>query len=253
MGEPIRHRLKAGAVGFWLTLPSTVSAEKVAHVGYDVLGLDLQHGQSEYHDALAVLGAVGAAGVPLIVRVPANEAWWIGRVLDAGAEGVIVPLVNDGAEARQAVAACRYPPQGERSYGPLRSGMYIGPRPDVANEVVTCLVMIETARGLANVEEIASVPGVDALFIGPSDLAISLGMQPGADGNPEFEASMARIRRAAIAAGIGVGLPCGSGLAARRRLDEGFTFAFAASDIGALVGAAEAELAAARSGQSTEA
>jgi 4-hydroxy-2-oxoheptanedioate aldolase len=246
MRDPIRPRLKTGAIGFWLTLPATVAAEKVAHLGYDFVGLDLQHGQSEYRDALAVLGAVGAAGVSVIARVPGNEAWWIGRVLDAGAEGVIVPLVNDAADARRAVAACRYPPLGERSYGPMRSGMYIGPDPDVANEVVSCLVMIETARGLENVEDIARVPGVDALFVGPSDLAISLGLKPGADGNPVFEASLARIREAAGAAGVGVGLPCASGAATRRRLDEGFTFAFAASDVGVLVAGAEAELAAAR-------
>jgi 4-hydroxy-2-oxoheptanedioate aldolase len=245
---PIRSRLTSGAIGFWLTLPATVSAEKVAHLGYDFLGLDLQHGQSEYRDALGVLGAVGSTGIRLIARVPANEAWWIGRVLDAGAAGVIVPMINDAAEARRAVAACRYPPLGERSYGPLRSGMYIGPDPEVANEVVACIVMIETTRGLANVEEIASVPGVDGLFVGPSDLAISLGLKPGVTGNARFDESMARIRTAASNAGIAVGLPCPSGAQVRRRFEEGFTFAFAATDLNLIVAGAEAELAAARSG-----
>ena len=127
MIREVRPRLREGAIGFWLTLPSTVSAEKVAQLGYDFVGIDLQHGQGEYRDALAILGALGASGMPAVVRVPGNEAWWIGRILDAGAQGVVVPMVNDRSEAEHAASACRYPPIGNRSYGPRRSGMYIGP------------------------------------------------------------------------------------------------------------------------------
>jgi 4-hydroxy-2-oxoheptanedioate aldolase len=141
--------------------------------------VDQQHGVVDYASMVPMLQAIGAAGAAPITRVLSNDPYRIMKALDAGALGVIVPLVNDAGEAANAVAACRYPPHGIRSYGPIRASSVIGSRDpeDLAGEVL-CIVMVETREGLENVEEIAATPGIDGIYIGPADLALSLGLPP---------------------------------------------------------------------------
>jgi 4-hydroxy-2-oxoheptanedioate aldolase len=245
-------RLRAGTptVGFWLTTGCPPAAERLALLGYDYLCLDLQHGLVDYADCLAFLTAVDAAGtatVPL-VRVPANDAAWIGRVLDAGAHGVIVPLVDTAEEAAAAVRACRYPPAGRRSWGALRGGLRIGPDPRVADDTVCCIVMIETAEGLANLDAICATPGLDAIYVGPSDLSLALGApRPGeVAGIPEFAEAVAAAREAAARAGIAAGIHCLDGATAARRLAEGFHLTTVSSDLTHLEDAARRALETAR-------
>lgn len=244
-----RARRREPVVGYWMTLDSPVLAERLAGIGYDYLVLDAQHGE---HDAraqlvglLAVDAAAGSAG---LVRVEANLATPIGRALDLGAAGVIVPLINTADDAATAVAAARYPPRGIRSYGPLRSDLRIGPTPAESDDTVLVLAMIETADGLENLEEIAGTPGLDGVYVGPSDLSIGLGAAyPGDPAIADsFSRALARIREVCDREGIIAGIHTPSGEAAAARLAEGFTLATVAHDVGHLVDSARRHLAVTR-------
>jgi 4-hydroxy-2-oxoheptanedioate aldolase len=242
-------RARQTQVGYWVALDSPTSTERIASLGYDYVSLDGQHGLFGYSGMLAALTAIDAAGRAVgMVRVAANDPTQIGRALDAGAVGVIVPLVNSAEEAAAAVAASRYPPVGIRSYGPTRAMLRIGPAPADTNRTVIVLAMIETAEGLANVEEIAATPGLDGLYIGPSDLTIAVG--GAAPGDPSvtdaFEAALVRIRQACEANGIAAGLHTRSGEEAAKRIPEGFTLLTVAGDITHLEAVAQAHLLAAR-------
>jgi 4-hydroxy-2-oxoheptanedioate aldolase len=236
-------------VGYWVVLDSPPSTERIARLGYDYVSLDGQHGLFGYSGMLAGLTAIDAAGRAVgMVRVGANDVTLIGRALDAGAAGVIVPLVNSAEEAALAVAASRYPPAGIRSYGPSRAMLRIGPAPAETNETVIVLVMIETPEGLANVEAIAATPGIDGLYIGPSDLTIAVGgARPGDPAvSDAFEAALVRIRTACEDNGIAAGLHTRSGEEAAKRMSEGFTLLTVAGDITHLEAVAQAHLVAAR-------
>jgi 4-hydroxy-2-oxoheptanedioate aldolase len=237
-------------IGYWVSSDSAAIAERLASVGYDYICLDVQHGLLDYPGVLRGLTAVAAGGAAGIVRVPPGDPAWIGRALDAGARGVIVPLVSTAEQAAAAVAACRYPPAGQRSFGPVRSALAIGPAPRAADDQVACIVMIETAEGLANAAAICAVPGVDAVYVGPSDLSISLGADDPVAGwaRPEFARALADIRSAAQAAGIGCGMHCSDGEAGARFLADGFTFVSISSDLTHLQAAGRAHLARARGG-----
>ncbi|WP_328581244.1 HpcH/HpaI aldolase family protein [Streptomyces sp. NBC_00370] len=243
-------RARQELIGYWSVLDSPVSTERVARLGYDYVALDAQHGLIEYRGLLASLTAVDTKGSTAVglVRVEANEAAAIGHALDAGAAGVIVPLVDSAADAADAVAAVRYPPLGRRSYGPMRSALRIGPTPADAHEQTVVIAMIETAEGLDQVAAICATPGLDGIYVGPSDLRIGLGgatpNDPALDG--EFEAALVTVREAAAAAGIAAGIHNPDGASAARRLAEGFTFATVASDLVHLEQAASGHLAAAR-------
>lgn len=244
-----RARRRDPVVGYWITLDSPVLTERLAGVGYDYVVLDAQHGELDGRAQLAGLLALDAAGGAAgLIRVEANDATPIGRALDLGAAGVIVPLINSATDAAAAVSAARYPPRGIRSYGPLRSDPRVGPTPAEVNATVLVLAMIETAGGLANVEAIAATPGLDGVYIGPSDL--SLGLGAAFPGDPavaeEFEAALTRIRAACEASGIIAGIHTPGGEVAARRLAEGFTLATVAHDVGHLVSAARDHLAVAR-------
>lgn len=243
-----RLRGRERTVGYWSVIDSPVSTEWLAHVGWDYIALDLQHGLIGYSGMVAGLTAIDASGSTVgMIRVESNDPTPIGRALDAGAAGVIVPLVNTAEEAARAVAAATYPPAGVRSYGPMRSQLRIGPTPADANRDTVVVVMIETPQGLANVEEICAVPGLDGVYVGPSDLRLAVG---GAHPNDptvddEFEAAVARVREAAAAAGIAAGIHTPDGAVAARRLAEGYTFATVASDLTHLKAASAAHLKAA--------
>src|SRR5512133_491772 len=242
-------RGRATVLGYWAVLDNPVGTERLARTGYDYVALDAQHGLIGYSGLLRGLTAIDAAGGCVgLVRVEANDITPIGRALDAGAAGVIVPLINTAADAAAAVAATRYPPVGIRSYGPMRSGLRIGPEPALANRSVVVLAMIETPQGLANVEEIAATPGLDGLYIGPSDLTLAVGGATPSDAAVAdvFDKALTRVRNACEAAGITTGIHSASGTIAARRLAEGFTFVSSASDLTHLEQAARDHLAAAR-------
>ena len=167
----LRERLEAGgpAIGLWASIPSPLTAEAAALAGADYVVADQQHGALDPATLMAMLQAIAGAGSTGLVRVAANDPFAIGQALDLGAAGVIVPMVSSREEAARAVAACRYQPEGIRSFGALRAG---------AGERPLCLVMIETREGLEQAREIAGTPGLDGIYVGPSDLALSLGLQP---------------------------------------------------------------------------
>lgn len=220
------------SLGIWVNLPDIHLAETLARSGADWLCFDLQHGLMDYQDLNTLLPAIGAKPITPLVRVAANTPDQIGKVLDVGAEGVIVPMVNTEEEARRAVAACYYPPLGQRSCGPMRPAMLHGIEYLArANEQIACIPMIETEEGLDNVEAIAAVEGVDALFIGPMDLCYGLGLAPGDFGNSRFKAAVERIVSACRTHGRAVGMFGYSPDMARESLASGFNFASAGTDI----------------------
>ncbi|KJV03370.1 aldolase [Rhodococcus fascians] len=244
-----RVRNREQILGYWSVIDSPVSTEWLAHVGWDYIALDLQHGLIGYSGMLAGITAIDAAqGPAALVRVEANNATVIGRALDAGAAGVIVPLIDTAEDAAAAVAAATYPPEGIRSYGPMRSQLRIGPNPADANRDTVVLAMIETPQGLANVEEICAVPGLDGVYVGPSDLRLAVGGSSPSDPSvdEEFDAALVRVQKAAAAAGITAGIHTASGSIAAQRLAQGYTLATVASDLTHLKAVSAEHLAAAR-------
>ncbi|MDG1990610.1 MAG: aldolase/citrate lyase family protein [Dehalococcoidia bacterium] len=170
------------AVGGWLTVNSSFSAEVMANCGFDWLCIDMQHGLIDFSDVIPMIQAISTTDCVPLVRVPWNEPYQIMQVLDAGAYGVIVPLINNKEDAEKAVTACKYPPNGKRSSGAARAAFSWGQNyKDFANDEVLCIVMIETEEALENLDEILSTPGVDAAYIGPSDLAYAIGVEPTGD------------------------------------------------------------------------
>lgn len=241
------ERLRSGkqTVGYWVVCDNPVATERIAMVGYDYVCIDAQHGLIDYRGLLAGITAIDAAGIAALVRVQLNDQFWIAQALDAGARGVIVPMVDTAAEAAAAVAACRFPPAGLRSNGALRANLRIGPSLAEANTETVCVVMIETVSGLRNVDEIVAVPGVDALYIGPSDLRLALGgvspTDPAVDA--DFDEALRIVLKAAQAAGKAVGIHCPDGGTAARRLAQGFNYVSIANDLMHLEHAAKSHLA----------
>jgi 4-hydroxy-2-oxoheptanedioate aldolase len=221
------------AVNGWLSIPSTVTAEMVASQDYDTITIDLQHGLIDYQMALPMMQAVAAASdATVIARPPWLEPGIIMKLLDAGALGILCPLVNTPADAEALVRTCRYAPAGIRSVGPTRAMMVYGANYiQEANDAVVTLAMIETAQALDNVEAIARTPGLSALYIGPADLAQSLGhpirMDPT---DAPVMAAIDRILAAAKAAGIRAGMHCMMPDYARQMAAHGFDFVTLGND-----------------------
>lgn len=168
-----------GTVGGWCSIPSAFSAELMGRCGFDWVCIDTQHGLIGYDRLTGMIQGLAITGTPVVVRVPWNQPDHIMKALDAGAQGVIVPMVNSADDARRAVEAVRYPPEGTRSWGPIRAALDVpGYAPDIANARTVVVPMIETRDGVANMDEILATPGVDAAYIGPSDLALAHGMTP---------------------------------------------------------------------------
>lgn len=218
--------------GIWTNTADVDLLMRLAGAGFDWLALDAQHGTVD-RAALHRLGrALAPTHTPFLVRVPAVDPAWIGAALDAGAAGVVVPSVTSVAEAEKAALAARYPPLGERSWGPFPP-MWGGTAvdPEVANEVVRCWVMVETPGALDEVEAIAATPGVDGLFVGPLDLALSLGTSVEAlldDRSPD--GPLARVVAAAGRQGILVGAFAGSPDVAQRLRGHGIGFLAVTTD-----------------------
>ena len=182
------NRLKAmwargeAVVNGWLAIPAGFSAEVLAHQGFDSLTIDMQHGIVDYQTAVSMLQGISTTGVTPLARVPWNDPGTIMKILDAGVYGVICPMINTRAQAEALVAACKYPPRGYRSFGPARASIYAGADyAEHANEDLIVMPMIETAEALKNLDAILSTPGVDAIYVGPADLSLTLGCKPRLD------------------------------------------------------------------------
>ena len=219
-------------VGGWCVIPSAFSAELMGRSGFDWVCIDTQHGLIGYEQMVLMLQALAITGTPAFVRVPWNSPGDLMKTLDAGAQGVIVPMVNSAEEARRVVGACRYPPDGYRSWGPIRAALGVeGYAPAIGNRRVVVAVMIETAAGVAAADEIVSVPGVDAVYVGPNDLAITHGMSPSADTFTDEHAQVVeRVLAACQRHGVTPGIHCGSVETARRWRERGFRMLNVTSD-----------------------
>lgn len=245
-------RAREQAIGYWAVLDAPVATERISRLGYDYVALDAQHGLLGYSGILNGLMAIDAGHSAVgMVRVEENSPVAIGKALDAGAIGVIVPLVNTAQDAAAAVASAKYPPLGNRSYGPMRSALRVGPVPAEANAATLVFAMIETPDGLANVDAICATPGLDGIYVGPSDLTIAVGGKYPGDPDVEeaFTNALGTVAAAAAAAGIAAGIHTAAGDVAARRLGEGYTFATVASDLTHLEQIAKSHLTAATAGK----
>ena len=245
----LRERWEAGeaALGAWLSIPDPFCAELVARTEFDYVCVDCQHGQIGYSSLPSMLQAINLGTATPIVRVPWNEPGIIGKSLDAGARAVIIPMVNTRAQAEAAVAACRYAPDGSRSYGPTRvirqegADYYAGANADTA-----VIPMIETREALDNIDDILSVPGIDAIYVGPADLSISLGIQPGNnDGDPVFDEAYSRILAACERHGVIPGCHTVASLGPKR-LEQGWRMVTVHNDVLGVIRAAAEDLASSR-------
>ncbi len=239
-------------IGGWLSIDSSLTAEVMAHQGFDWLCIDMQHGAVDYLTCLHMLQAISTTDTVPFVRVPSNDFAEIGRALDAGAYGIIVPLVNNRADAERAVRAVRYPPVGDRSSGPVRAAIYGGPDYQRhADEEIACIVMIETVEALQNLDEIMSTPGIDCAYIGPSDLAYALGIEPTGDNRDErHAATVMQILEAAKRHGVAPGVHTASVEFTTRWLEAGFQMVMLGADRAFMQRQAAADLAAARAASS---
>jgi 4-hydroxy-2-oxoheptanedioate aldolase len=214
-GQPI--------VNGWLSIPSSYAAELVARQGFHAVTVDMQHGMMGFETAMTMLQAISATDATPLVRSPSLDEPTIMRLLDAGAYGVICPQIDNADMAARFVSACRYAPQGGRSFGPARGLLYGGADYfDHANHHVLALAMIESQAALDNLDAILATPGLDGIYVGPNDLALSLGMKPGAEMGGIVADAIARILAATRARGLLAGIFCSSSALARQRLAEGF-------------------------------
>ena len=227
--------LKAGkpAVGAWMNFPSNVAAEALASIGWDWINVDCEHGAIEVETAQAMFMAIGANGTIPLARVPWNDTVWIHRILDAGAYGIIVPMINSREQAEQAVKSALYPPDGFRSAGGGRWRYWAGADYGKhANEEIMVVVMIEHIDAVNHAEEILSVPGISACFIGPNDLAWSMGLSPNGPGpkDPSHAEAIGKVLAAAKKCGVPAGIHCFSPEDVNARIAQGFQFLACMSD-----------------------
>jgi len=251
----LREKWAAGdeTLGLWLSNPSLLSAEITARQGVDYVCVDLQHGVNDYAQAVPMIAVIDLVGATPIVRVPWNEPGIIGKVLDAGAHGVVVPMVNTREQAEAVVRSARYAPEGSRSWGPVIAGMRHENNKAWAAENIVTIPMIETVEALSNLDDVLSVPGIDAIYVGPADLSVSLGLPPGNnDGNAVFDDALAKIVAACQRHGVVPGIHA-TGALTGRRLEQGFRMVTVTSDALAIRAGYASELAVARSGGTGEA
>jgi 4-hydroxy-2-oxoheptanedioate aldolase len=243
-----RWRAGEQTLGGWLSLGNTHTAEMMANAGFDWICCDLQHGLVDYDDLKGMLPAISTTAVTPIVRVAYNHPDQIMKVLDAGAMGVIVPLVNTRAEAEAAVGACLYPPFGYRSFGPIRAALYGGQGYAAeANGEIACIVMIETRQAVENVEAIVTTPHLGGVYIGPNDLALSLGLPARGDvDEPTHLKAVETILTTCKRHHVPVGIHTSSLEWSKRRLEAGFDFVTIGSDAGFVMQGAMASLSAMR-------
>ena len=235
-------------VNGWLAIPDSFAAESVAHTKFDSVTVDMQHGMVDYQSAVGMLQGISTTDKTPLVRVPWNDPIPIMKVLDAGAYGIVCPMINDREEAERFVGACRYYPEGYRSFGPIRAGLYAGPDyGSKANETIVTMAMIETGPSLKNLDDIMSTPGLDGIYVGPSDLAISLGHPPSPDPTiPEVVDTIETILAAAKRNDVIPGIHCASGDMAKRMIAKGFRFCPISNEVRLMMAKCNEEVAVAK-------
>ena len=219
-------------VNGWLSIPSSFSAEVMANQGFDSLTVDMQHGVIDYQVAVTMLQGISTTGAMPMARVPWNDPARLMKILDAGAYGVICPMVNTRAEAEALVRACKYPPRGYRSWGPVRASIYAGADyGDHANDDIVVMPMIETAEAMKNLDDILSVPGVDGVYVGPSDLSLALGLKPRLDQTDALVVeAQQKIAEACKRHGVVAGIHNSTAAYALKMIAQGYQFVTLASD-----------------------
>jgi 4-hydroxy-2-oxoheptanedioate aldolase len=245
-GNGLKARMRRGEsmLNGWMMVSSGFSAELLGHAGFDSLTIDMQHGMIDFPGALAMLTALSATPTVPLVRVPWLDPGLIMKSLDAGAHGVICPMVNTAAEAEQLVAATRYAPRGNRSWGPMRASLYQGDYLRSSEDTVLNFAMIETRQAVENIDAICAVPGLDAVYIGPADLSLSLTGKitvDTLDGEPGD--AIRHIVARARAHGV---MPCTHTSTvpfARRMVEMGFSLVTCSNDVHLLTRGAAAVLA----------
>ncbi len=251
----VKEKLKRGepALGGWLSLPSVPSARIMARLGFDWLLVDMEHSAQNPVLMADMVGTIADAGTCApMVRVPANSVEWFKWVLDAGAWGVVVPMVNTREEAQRAVEYTKYPPLGARSiggaFGPYGFGITDWPGyARAANDEIIVAIQVESRQALQNLDEILSVPGIDVAFVGPNDLHAQLGLTPSTEGaEPEFTEALERIKAAARKYHIATGIFSGNGQAAVERIRQGFQLINVTTDISCMIAEATRNLRLAR-------
>lgn len=244
--NPVKKALREGQpqVGTWLSLGSLSATRMMARVGFPWLTVDLEHSPIDWSQAAALFGAIADAGCIALARVPRGDHDHIKRVLDAGAHGIVVPMVNTVEEAKAAIAAAKYPPTGNRSLGgalhALNFDASAGEYYKKANDEILVVLQTESPEGVDNAEEIYSLPGVDAIFVGPNDLTAQMRAEDGTDPSPEeLEAMLQRVLAAGKKCGTPVGLHVQTVEAVRQRIEEGWQFIALASELRMMVGQAQ--------------
>ncbi len=239
------------AINGWLAVPSSFSAETMAHQGWDSLTIDLQHGVVDYQAMVQMLQAISTTPTVPVVRVPWLEPGILMKTLDAGAYAVICPMVNTREDAQNLVAWTHYAPRGTRSFGPVRALLYGGADyPAAANDTIVTFAMIETAKALDNLDDILSVEGLDAVYIGPSDLSLSLGCRPVFDDvDPKAQQAIEHVLTRAKAHGLAAGIHNGNAEGAMARIAMGFQFATVSSDARLMAAGSQAILSKMRATQ----
>lgn len=245
----VKRLLREGkpAIGTWLNLPDPFAAQFMARVGFDWLNVEMEHTSTTIDTAALMFQTIAQAGCVPLVRVPWNTGENVKRVLDCGAWGVIFPMQNSAAEAAEAVAATKYPPQGRRSVGGSLHAMSFGADTETyyrcANDEILVVIQIEHIQAVERAEEIVRVPGIDAIFIGPTDLSASMGVKP--SGTPEDSRvleAIAHVRNVALRQGVAPGIHVFSAEAAKQRIAEGFRFIAVNSDVRFMTSGAKSAL-----------
>jgi 4-hydroxy-2-oxoheptanedioate aldolase len=246
MKNPVKQALKAGQaqVGTWLSLANPFAARFLARSGWHWLNVDIEHSPVNWETAALMFGCIADAGCVPLARVPCNSHDHIKRVLDNGAYGVVVPMVNTAEEAEAAVAAARYHPRGKRSVGGNLHALNFNASPSEyyrrANDEILVVIQAEHVQAVENAEKIFAVPGIDAVFVGPNDLMSSMGLEPRMESEEkDVVEAMRHIRETAARHGVAPGLHTGGAGAARRRIDEGWRFIAVQSDLALMVAAAQ--------------
>jgi 4-hydroxy-2-oxoheptanedioate aldolase len=251
MANKVKEAWKAGkaVVNGWLAIPNAFSAEMYSQCGWDSVTVDMQHGVQDYLSCVSCFQGMAPSGVTPMVRVPWNEPGIIGKVLDAGAYGVICPMINTAQEAANLVQFSKYPPMGTRSNGPIRAGAYgsSGSYQKTANDEILVIPMIETKTAIANIQSILDVPGIDGIYIGPSDLSFSYGKEPKLDvEDSEILAIYDMLLKECGKRGIAAGLHNGSPAYANRMIKMGFKLVTISNEVGLMVNAAKSAVKEAR-------
>ena len=244
----LKELFKAGKpiINSWLAIPSSFSAEIMANQDWDSITIDMQHGLIDYSNAVNMLQAISTTNTTPLARVNWNEPGQIMKILDAGCYGVICPMVSNRKEAENFVRACQYPPKGYRSFGPIRASIYGGADYATnANDEILKLAMIETKEALEKLDEILDTPNLDGIYIGPADLSLAIGEEPGFDKPENSKAfkEILRILEAARKKNLLAGLHNGTAEYAQKMIDRGFNLVTVGSDSRYIAAGAKTDIA----------